>query len=204
MYITSEPVNKTDEGGGKKDIKKEEDKNFSKFYNNKKNDSYTMKLFRIYQYLILVVTVETKIIPKCTCCCNNKKQDEKQTEQDQNLDFILKAFKIKKEDIIETRTIQIKNVNTDITEENIFKEVNKKSKVEVILSQRKRLKNNPDVRLVKNYYLKSRVNPDTTLLENITNNNDLNMWFLEKKYDSVNKKFITVGAYKIKASPDHA
>ena len=101
-----------------------------------------MKLFRIYQYLILVVTVETYIIPKCTCCCNNKKQDEKQTEQDQNLNFILKAFKIKKEDIIEMRTIQIKNINTDggVTEENLFKEVNKKSKVETILSQRKTFK----------------------------------------------------------------
>lgn len=132
-------------GGKKKDIKKEEDKNFSKFYNNKKYSSYTMKLFRIYQYLILVVTVETQIIPKCTCCCNNKKQDEKQTEQDQNLGFILKAFKIKKEDIIETRTIQIKNVEIGETEENLFlKEVNTKSKVETIISQRKRLKNNQD------------------------------------------------------------
>ncbi len=165
-----------------------------------------MKSFRICQYLILVVTVETYIIPKCTCCCNNKKQDEKQTEQDQNLDFILKAFKIKKEDIIETRTIQIKNKEADKnkTEENLFKEVNKKSKVEVILSHRKRLKSNPNGRLVKIYYLKSRVNPDTTLLENIYGSNGLDMWFTTERYDSVNKKLGLVGAYKIKASPDHA
>lgn len=165
-----------------------------------------MKLFRICQYLILVVTVETYIIPKCTCCCNNKNKTRSKTEQDQNLDFILKAFKIKKEDIIERRTIQIKNKKADKnkTEENLFKEVNKKSKVEIILSQRKRLKNNPDGRLAKLYYLKSGVNPDTTLLENITDINGLDMWFLTERYDSVNKKFINVGCYIIKTSPGHA
>ena len=68
----------------------------------------------------------------------------------------------------------------------------------------KRLKNNPDGRLVKIYYLKSRVNPDVTLLENIINTSGLDMWFVIERRDSINEKIIDVDVYKIKTSPDHA